>query len=335
MGYLRHGTTLAVVLLLLIATFSGTVAADPRFGGNILVRSGQTVDDVEAIGGSVVIRGTVDGDLTGVAGNVLIAGTVTGNVQMAAGSVTIADSGEVGGEVSVGAGSLVVDGTVLGDVNAGAGDIVIGPDARIAGDFRYDPDASLSGNRGAVEGSIIADDSLITTVNPGPTVPSVVFDVWGLIVGLLVGALLLYGAPEFSDRVTGMAVGEPLRAGGIGLLAVVAAPIVALLLIITIVGIPLALVGAIAFGLFVWVGSLYGRLAVGAWLADALDQEGRAATLLLGFLSVFVVGLVPVLGALVQVVVALLGLGALALVLNGRRQRGRSEDEVTPAIRPV
>ena len=335
MAFFRHGTTLAVALLLLVATFAGTVAADPRFGGNILVRSGQTVGDVEAIGGSVVVRGTVDGDLTGVAGNVLVEGTVTGNVEMAAGSVTIAESGEVGGDVSVGAGSLVVDGTVLGDVNAGAGDIVLGPDARVAGDFRYDPDASLSGNRDAVEGRIVADDSLITVAIPGPVVPPIVFDVWGLLVGLVVGALLLYGAPEFADRVTDLAVDDPLRSGGVGLLAVVAAPVVALLLVITIVGIPLALVGAIVFGLLVWVGSLYGRLAVGAWLADALDQESRVATLLLGFLSVFVVGLVPILGGLVEILVALLGFGALALVLNGRRQRDTGEGDVTPAIRPV
>ncbi|WP_255198188.1 bactofilin family protein [Halorarius litoreus] len=332
---LRQSVVIVATFVLMVASFTGTVAADPRFGGTIVVGSGQTVGDIEAVGGSVVVRGTVDGDLTGVAGNVLIAGTVTGNVEMAAGSVTVTEGGEIGGDVNVATGSLLVDGTVLGSVTAGAGEIVLGPDARIAGDLRYDPDATLSGNRGAVEGSIVADDSLVGDVTVGPVVPPIVFDVWGLLVGLAIGALLLYGAPEFADRVTGMAVGEPLRSGGVGLLAVVLAPIVALVLVLTIIGIPLALVGAILFGIVVWIGSLYGRLAVGVWLARLLDQESRAATLLLGFGAVFVVGLVPVLGGLVQAVVALLGFGALALVLNGRRQRDTGEEELTPDLRPV
>lgn len=335
MRTLRYATALLAVWCIVVASFSGTVAADPRFGGNIVVREGQTVGDVEAVGGSVVVHGTVNGDLAGVAGSVVIYGTVTGDVEMAAGSVVVADSGTVEGAMTVGTGSLVVDGTVLGDVTAGAGEIALGPDARIAGDLRYDPDASLTGNRGAVEGRIVADSAIGGGVDVGPTIPGVVFDVWGLVVGLLVGALLLYGAPEFSDRVTGMAVGDPLRSGGIGLLAVIAAPVVALLLVITIVGIPLALLGAVLFGVVAWIGSLYGRLAIGAWLADSLDRESRLATLLLGFLSVFVVGLVPFLGGLVQVVVALLGLGALALVVNRRRQRDAGEDEPTPAGPPA
>ncbi|WP_255151590.1 bactofilin family protein [Halorarius halobius] len=332
----RRRVAVLAALVLLVASFAGTAAADPRFGGSIVVPEGQTVGDVEAVGGSVVVRGTVDGDLSGVAGSVVVYGTVTGNVELAAGSVTLADTGTVEGDVQVAAGSLVVDGTVLGSVTAGAGDIVLGPDARIAGDLRYDPDAALSGNRGAVEGSIVADDAIVGDVSVVPEVPGVVFDVWGLVVGLVVGAVLLYGAPRFSDRVTDRAVGEPLASGGVGLFLVVVAPVVALLLVVTIVGIPLALVGAVLFGLFAWLGSLYGRLAVGAWLADALGQEGRAATLLLGFGAVFVVGLVPVLGGLVELLVALLGIGALAVVANGWRQRDASEGEgPTPAIRPV
>jgi hypothetical protein len=36
---------------------------------------------------------------------------------------------------------------------------------------------------------------------------------------------------------------------------------------ITIIGIPLVVVGAMVFDVLVWVGSVYGRIAVGMWLS--------------------------------------------------------------------
>ncbi|MFC7234909.1 bactofilin family protein [Halosegnis marinus] len=322
---------LAVCVLLSVAV--APVAAESRVGDTVVVGAGETIDgDLDVFAGTVLIRGTVTGDLNGAAGSIVVSGTVEGGVNAAAGTVTVTESGTVGGDLAVGAGTLTVDGTVLGDVTAGAATVALGPDARIAGDLRYDPDADLVGDRGAVEGSLVADDSL--GFDAGPVVPPVVFDIYGLLVGLVVGAVLLYGAPGFSGRVTDLALDSPLRAGGVGLLAVVAAPVVFLLLLVTIVGIPLALVGAVVFGLFAWVGSLYGRLVVGTWLARALDREdSRVVVLFAGFLAVFVAVQVPVVGWLVSALVALLGLGALALALYGARRKG--DDTYTPAIRPV
>ncbi|ELZ27779.1 hypothetical protein C475_07655, partial [Halosimplex carlsbadense 2-9-1] len=99
-------------------------------------------------------------------------------------------------------------------------------------------------------------------------------------------------------------------------------PIVLVVVAITIVGIPLAFAGSVAFGLLVWLGTIYGRFILGTWLLSLADIENRWAALLVGVLAVAVLRLVPVLGALTRFVVFLLGFGALVAVLvDGYRDR--------------
>ncbi len=58
---------------------------------------------------------------------------------------------------------------------------------------------------------------------------------------------------------------ESLQSGGVGLLTLIVVPVRLVLLAITIVGIPQTNLGAVAFGIAVCIGSVYGRYAVTAW----------------------------------------------------------------------
>lgn len=75
---------------------------------------------------------------------------------------------------------------------------------------------------------------------------------------------------------------DPLRTGGVRLLALVGIPVVLVVLLVTIVGIPLALVDAFVFALALWVAPVYGRFAVDAWPVSLADVESRWAGLLVG-----------------------------------------------------
>jgi len=77
-----------------------------RFGQDIEISPGQVIDgSVVAIGGSIVVRGRVKGDCTAVGGSVSVRdqGVVEGDAVSVGGSTTTADSAHVGGSnVSVG-----------------------------------------------------------------------------------------------------------------------------------------------------------------------------------------------------------------------------------------
>lgn len=331
-----------LVLLVVLGGLPGLAAAAPVQGmaGTIVVGSGETVDGVQAVAGSVVIRGTVTGDVQVATGSLVITGTVEGDVRGAAGSVDI--QGRVGGDVEIGAGSLTVGedavvegrlqagvgsariaGTVLGDAEIGTSSLVLESSATFGGDLRYDGELT---DRGAtVEGSLIRDDSLGgMTFDPGRGLGDAVFDVYGFLVNLVLGAVLLLAFPGASRRLAERVRSEPLRSGGFGLAVLVGVPILLVLVAITIIGIPLAIVGALLFALAAWIASVYGRYAVGEWLLGYVGTDNRWAALLVGMVAVGLVGLVPFLGGFVEFLVLLLGLGGLAFAGLGA-YRGRRE----------
>lgn len=341
----RIAVALAIVALLFpLAT--GLAAAQSAQGasGTIVVDQGETVDGIEGVAGTIVVRGTVDGDLSGAAGSIRVAetGRVAGNVRAAAGTITVdgtvggsveagagsfelTDTGRIDGSLDVGAGSITVDGAVGGDVRAAADSVVLGPNADVGGEFRYDAETFTESPDATVAGGVVEDDGLRgdTGIAFGPDlVPSWVGSAYGVAVNLALGALLLLAFPRFSRDVADRVGGDSLRSGGVGLVALIATPILLVLVAITVVGIPLALVGIGAYVVAIWVGSVYGRYALGSWVLDRLDRPNRWVALLVGVLGVAAIGLVPWVGGLADLVVLLLGLGALGLALLDRYRGG-------------
>ena len=331
------------VVIVLVVTTGVAAAQETRTGGTIIVAEGETVeDDLTVMGGTIVVDGTVEGDLSAFGGNVVVGetGTVTGNVDGASGNVRI--EGNVGGTVNVAAGNLFVgpDAVIDGDLNAGAGSIdlagtigggvevgtetlVLRETAVIEGDLRYGAEEFVD-EGGTVEGEVVQTDQRF---DPVPTPPGWLLTVYGFFVNLLLGAVLLLVFPATSNEIATQARSEPIYAGAIGLLVLVAVPILLVLLVLTLIGIPLAVVGAILFALLLWIASIYGRFAVGSWLLSYTEIDNRWLALLVGLLAVGLVELVPFLGGLLTFLVLLLGLGALALVTRGAYRRRRSRRE--------
>ncbi|WP_440990351.1 bactofilin family protein [Haloarchaeobius baliensis] len=325
----------------------GLVAAETAIADSYVVEEGETVDGLEVVGATVVVRGTVDGDLSGVAADVTVAetGVVTGDVNVAAANVDIAgrvdgdvsaagaaivlaETAVVGGEFTVGAADVTIAGNVAGNVVVGADTIRVAETAVGGGDLRYDGD--ISGvEDAAVAGSVVRDDS-IGGVNVGVGVAPWVVDgalvVYGFIANFALGAALLLVLPGFSRAVADRAISDPLRSGGVGLLAILALPVVLVLLALTLVGIPFAVAGAVLFGLFAWVALVYGRFALGSWLVARTGGDNRWVALTVGLLLGALFGLLPIVGGVIDGVVSLVGLGALLLVLYARYGRGSREE---------
>lgn len=333
----RRGVAIALVAVLLLSTATGVAAAQSVQGpsGTIVVEEGETVSSVNALAGSIVVRGTVTGDISGVAGTIHVAedGRVEGSISGAAGDVRI--DGAVGGDVNIGAGYVRVDGRIDGDARIGAETIVLGPNADIGGEFRYDAVKFTQDPAATVAGGVVEDSNLRDSVGAF-TLPNWVAWGYSLLANLLLGAILLALFPAFSARLAGRVSDEPAKTGGIGLLTLVGGPILLALIAITIIGIPLAVLGAIAFGLGIWVGVVYGQYAVGAWVLRRAGRDDRWIALVVGLVGFAILGAVPVLGGLFVFGALLLGLGALASGLrdsfktqrrSGPRDRQTTFDE--------
>ena len=348
-----RGIALLMVGVLVLAALPGVVAAETRSGGTVVVNAGETVDDdLDAFGGTVIIRGTVDGDLEAFAGNVFIEGEVTGDVETASGNVRI--SGDVGGSVEATAGNVVVEdgATIGGNLQAAGGNIVlagsIGGNAEIAGgSITLADSASIGGdvryaigedgefnNRGAdIGGSTIREDDIDIGPIQAPQIPDWTFGVYGFLVNLVLGAVLLLVMPNVSRRIAEQATTQPVRSAGIGLLTLVGIPVLLVITLITIIGIPLAFIGGMLFILLIWIALVYGRFAIGVWLLSYVDEDSRWLALLVGMVSIAIVNAIPVewIGNLIEFGVLLVGLGAIAAVAYQRYQRRRKPEEPSEA----
>ncbi|MCL7416222.1 MAG: polymer-forming cytoskeletal protein [Halalkalicoccus sp.] len=344
----RALSVLAAVLVVL-SLFSGVAAAqETRSGETVVIEEDETVEgDLTAVASTVVVQGTVDGDLTAFGGDVLIEGEVTGDAEAFAGTVRV--TGDVGGEVNAAAGTVVVsegasvgalsaaggnvaiEGTVAGDVEAAAGSVSLGSEAVVGGDLTYGgelnrhPDAEVAGS--------VSEESTTgpvpAPIGELPTPPTWLGPIYWLLVNLVLGAVLLAAFPRFSDGVATTARTAALKSVGVGVLVLVGVPIALGLVAVTLVGIPLSVAGALLFALLLWIGSVYGRFALGAWLLALADAENRWIALVLGLVVVAVVGLLPYLGEFVDLLVLLVGLGALSLALYGRYGEAWTDERTT------
>lgn len=286
-------------------------------GGSYTLASGQTLrGDLVAIGASVVVEpdATLDGHFTAVGGSTVIDGLVTGNVHAYGGALALGDGARVRGDVSAlyaaytPAPGAVVDGSVEG------------------------------GNEPPVLFSLPADVRAPADVAVRVAAPRTPVD--GLLRALGIGVLamlVMAALPQRLGRVRDTMLRVPVRAGFDGLLSFLVILVVLVLLAVTIIGIPLAVLG----GTLLYATVLFGWIAfgdaIGTYLERAFKQSwnpplraGIGAFSL--SLALLILGVVPPLAGLIGVVLALVGLGAVRMTRFGGRDRQyrRPEGPSTP-----
>ncbi len=330
------GLVIAVVVVLTIVPM--VAGGQSEAMGTVVIAEDETVDSLNVVAGTVLVRGTVtgdasvvagniqltesgviQGDLSGVAGNIQLDGTVEGGVSVGAGNILIGETSVIGGNFEADAGNILIEGTIDGDASVGAESIQLGDTAMIGGSLTYE--GNLDGNHDAVQGTITREpargDSGMNELEP---VLSLVFSGYAFVVNFIIGAVLLYVFSEFSTGVASQVTASPVRTGVIGLGVLIGFPIVLLAVAITIVGIPLAIIGIFGGLLLAWVGMVYGRYAVGVWLLGSFSgSENDWIALALGLFAGAILAVIPVIGGFVNFVIFLLGLGALSHRLYGQR----------------
>jgi hypothetical protein len=300
--------TLVMVLMLALplpAFAQGTQDGRVIFGGNFTLKIGETMDgDLAVFGGSVVLEeaSRLEGSLIVMGGNAVVAGHVTGDVATLGGNVDLLDPATVEGDIFSLGGN--VDVSQLADV----------------------------------EGNLIEEDGFDLPLAPRigpitrPSAPNLRFDfspvasiLWFGFRTLLLAALavlIVMFWPEAAERTADAVITNPLATGGLGLLTLLVSPLVLVMLAITILLIPVSLIGVIVLivaGVYGWIAV---GLEVGHRLAKSLKWELHPAasaglgTLLLTFV-VGGIGMIPCIGWIAPLIVASLGVGGVILTRFG------------------
>jgi cytoskeletal protein CcmA (bactofilin family) len=319
----------------------GTVDVDAAVAGDALllggtVRLGSGVGhSVYAAAGKLSVHGPVGRNLRVAGGQVelLEEAEVAGNVSVGAGRVTL--RGPVRGELRVGGGTVLIDGPVQGDVWVSAGELQLGPNARLQGnlhwrgnkDMQTDPAAQIMGTveqlpwpGDKAQARRHRDEMQMGAGHPSWRHRSSLTGGWWWNLGLMVlAAVLVAAAPSFAQNVSSTLRTRWPASLLAGVVALVCIPATALLLLITLIGAPLAVVVMLLYvpllivG-YVSFGAAMGQWALARWRAAAPSTPlARVVAAMLAVALLALLASVPVLGALVALVAVISGVGMLVL----------------------
>jgi len=326
----------------------GTVEGDLIAFTGMLIVTGHVTGDIIAFAGQMRMEGTVDGNIRVISHTATIAGAVGKNTASIGDTFDLTEKGQVGGSLTAIAGDADLDGRIHRDVLAiirsthldgGIGgqmslrgrNLAIGPTAEIGGP------ATFRGLRQPViaPGAKLASPLHIERLQENRRqifsgVRLIVNGIVGYGAALLLGVLLVTVFPGFfrtTLRETGR-IGLPIGVGALALVAGIFLLVLGILLIF--VGVGAGVAGVLGYAPILYVAQVF----VGAWLGNKILGEVSNPTsavigrISLGLLILHVAGLIPVLGALTWLAVALWGTGAILL---GFYRMSRAEAVALPA----
>jgi hypothetical protein len=332
----------------------GTVEGDLIGAGSNVVMNGTVTEDVALAGGNVDLLGDVDGDVRVAGGNVTIVGDIGGELVVAGGTVHVFSETQIQDNLVMAGGRLIMDGTVNGDMHFAGGDVsmngtvegmmngwveklAFGPSSAVNGPLNYRAPREANVSEGASLAGPV-DFKMVEEMRNGERVKKDVeaqiaplmraFWIMKVLALVAVGLLLVYVFPKQSRKTVHTSLEGFWENALWGLLALVAVPFLAMLLLTTGIGWMLAGMLLTAYVLVVWLAGVAGSVAFGFWLEDLIasrwakekkeNLEVDWRSVLVGVVALGLVGLLPIIGWFFIFVWFLAALGAMAKLIAGR-----------------
>ena len=333
-------------------TVNGIVNGDLFAAGNSLTVNGVVNGNVFLVGQEVIVNGTVTRGARITANSATIAGSIGEDLLLLGNSTGIHGGATIGRDLIATVSSLTLDGTVQrrfagnaqtvtlngrvgSNVDVGVEELTITEDASIGGDLTYRSNemAEIAGGAdigGDVNHEMAAEADIETGFSIGSVVPSII----GLIMTAVYGTALLLIFPRLTVTASNQLLQNPIMSIGMGIVFLIVVPIVSVLVMITVIGIPLGLIALLLYGIAlfsaqVFVGMTLGRLIL-SFVADGKRRMIQFLGLLLGLLILFGVSFIPYVGPWAPLVVVILGLGGLMLAI-GRLRHDQARGSAQPA----
>lgn len=310
--------SLALLVMLVWVPLQPVSAKGPSFDGQVIFGQSYTLKQGDTQNGDLVIFG---------------------------GSATLEQGSVVNGDLVLVGGTLVADGEITGDVAVTGGSVKLGATAHIRGNLATVGTSFERAEGAQIDGQITNTATSWTGngITSNPIVPSTpetprfnfnfnpiweMFNAFGQATALALLAMLvmLFLAPH-TERVVQAGSGQPLIAGGLGLLTLVVAPLALVLMTITLILIPVVVVAIVAL----FVAAIFGWIAVGYEIGrrftTAIHQNWHPS--FSAGLGVFTLTLVSAaltgipglncVGWLVPFLLSLVGLGAVIMTRFGMK----------------
>lgn len=326
-------------------TVDQPVARDAALAGGAVTVRASVGQDLRVAGGDINIESTVGGELYASGGNITLsnAAVVADAVTLYAGNVNI--EGKINGPLTVYAQKVVLNGEITRDVEINAEEIELGPRAKLGAALRYPSDAQFKTAEGVVIGGAVTRGEAMNgrpdthhdrewhgqMMGSGSGWAGTIASFVAL---LAAAALFLLVFTGFSRRASSRMLATPWPALAAGVAVLLGTPMLAMLLLITLIGIPLGIVLMMLFPLMLLMGWVVGVFSIAQRVQRAIqkDAPSGSSAAMVGFfaltlLLLLLLGSLPFIGFLILLAIMLLGTGACALELYHQVRPGQRPPE--------
>jgi len=310
---------------------AGKVTGDIFAAGRSVKVTGPVGGSVMAAGSEVVISGEVEGSVRAAGQTVTVSGSVGRNVAVAGGVLALEEAARVARDLHAAGNSARVDGDVSGRASIASQAAMIG--GKVGQDCYFEgeqlsltPTAEIAGtllHRSRQKPEIASGARVLGPIQalaPHEAKPARPRRGWDVLFALAVFVFGVVGLAAFPRVFTAAANALHTRWWWnlvLGFLALVVPPLAAIIVCITIIGLPIGLLA-----LFLWgIGIVAAGVPVGIFGGRLLTGRGRRVSpylaLLIGLLALTLLGFVPYLGGIVKFLTVLFGLGVYARAVKG------------------
>lgn len=335
-----------------------TVSDDMILTGESITIDGTVNGDVFAFGNTIFVNGTINGNLIGAGRTIVIKGHVTGGAFTAGDSVIVRGRVERS-LVSASSTAIMEQGASVGRSWLGASDHLehagtvgagmavaasrVNLNGRVAGEMRAAVDSLEVSSNAEVVGPLTYWSENEARVAPGAQVAQLVRETtnrnWNFEIGpwflspllialkfggfLLAGILILALFPGLRDRFPALLFARSWQSVLAGLVALIAFPVVTVVLMLTVIGIPLGMLALVSLPALIYISQVLVSWTVGRFLADriaVLNEQRWPVVFLAGAAATTLLVQLPVIGCIVSAAFFFAGLGALYFTAVGRQQ---------------
>ena len=328
----------------------GTINGDLWAAGNTITINGIVNGSVMAVGRTVNINGDVGHAVRAAGETIIINSDISGDVMVGCSQASIPSTAKIGRDLLFGAGAVCIDGFVEGDIKGSAGEVTLSngvkgnvelkvegltilPTADIQGNLTYTSEEEADIQSGAQIVGGITHKLPEVKEERAKAFPFALFSgilgkTIGFLMALIAGLVLILLAPR---RLTSIAESIRTRPGpsaGWGAIILFLTPIAAIIVCITIIGIPVGLIALALWGIAIYLAQIPVGLFIGRWIIGHFrGVEGKTimvGALALGLVIIKLLRLIPYLGFFIGLAIILFGLGAVVVSERRRRAEARA-----------
>ncbi len=303
-----------------------SVTIDYPVEGNVFVMaqdltiSGNISGNVFALAQNLKIEttGSINSTLFVCAENVTIDGTVS-DVFSISSNLTINKGAKIMQDITAGGSTLKLGGTIGRNANFGFDEINTSDSAMILGDLSY------SSKTAAISEDIVSGTTSFkqieeVKIEPKDIIREKLNGLYTLlVVSLVIVLIVVYAMPKFADKEQKIVENKLAATFGYGALALILVPFVCLLLFCTILGIlPAVALFLVYLFIIMQVATPIVAIAIAKIICQKINKNTKGFTLLFSMLlvlAIWILELIPVLGSIVSLLTAMLGLGIIVYAI--------------------